>query len=96
MFKDPLLEFSIDDDEAADLSNKLMQVMLDAPLLTDESEKQLSWLVLDFAVKSDLNKSGLEKAKKEKLNSNGKKVYQMEVFFFYFLKLILKKNRIKV
>lgn len=101
LFTDPLsdLEFSLDETQAAELSSKLLQVLLDEPLISGESSKQLVWLVSDFAVKADLNKAGLQKANKEKvaLGPDGKKVYQMEVrklnvmkiafdWIFFFLK----------
>jgi hypothetical protein len=58
-------------------------------------------IVKDFAMTSDINVSGLRRAKKDKVVQNGgKKQYQMEVFILSFISFntsmsikILKKNR---
>jgi len=75
--KSRALPFEIRDDEASQLSSKLLAMM--------REEKGGKVLIKDFGVKSDINEKGLQRANKEKVEmkdgssaSGKKKLYQME------------------
>lgn len=86
--------FSLEDDDFAKLHNKLLH------LYNDGSENKVDLnnaVIKDFAVKCDINKAGLHRAKKDVATdaSGTKKKFQMEVKFF-LIDLIFKRMNIFV